>query len=136
MRTLLFRGKREDNGEWIIGYFAEVNGIGAAIYDAIKSKFVPIEPSTLGQDTGLMTRYSLLGTWKWVFEGDIVQLYDADNKYRYIVYWYEEQARFAGRCIETGSGIADLTKYNVYKVLGNIHDNPELVNPAAKGGEQ
>lgn len=136
MRAILFRGKRKDNGEWIIGDFAEVNGIGAAIYDAIKGKFVPIEKDTLGQYTGLMSQYSLRRQWKHVYEGDIVQLYDADNKYHYIVFWYEEQACFAGRCVETSLGIAHLYKHNIYRVLGNIYDNPELVNPAEKGGEQ
>ena len=62
VRTIIFRGKRIDNGEWVEGaympyYYSTRYGKVAAIFtndDVLcKTCRYPVDPSTVGQHTGL-----------------------------------------------------------------------------------
>nr|DAU12512.1 MAG TPA: YopX protein [Caudoviricetes sp.] len=122
MREILFRGKRVDNGEWVFGDL-EHNG-----------KNVPkwvngneIVPETVGQFTGLTDKNG-----KKIFEGDIVKgdlglgYGDNENHIAYIEY-QEDGMSFClveileedfGKCAEISDDL---------EVIGNIYDNPELL---------
>ena len=75
MRKILFRGKRTDNGEWVYGWlkpFLNAGYIGKdnrmCIQNGIyASDIYEIEPETVGQYTGLNGMDS-----EAIFEGDIV----------------------------------------------------------------
>ena len=138
MREILFRGKRTDNGEWVFGMawiFKEKTMIcpwheGMCKYD---TGYYPVQviPETFGQYSGSTDKNG-----KKIFEGDIIKI---DDKYvRYIEYSGECSAFVKFRYIDklTSEFSGYLGKgYDNYKqtieIVGNIHDNPELL----KGGE-
>lgn len=127
MREILFRGKREDNGEWVEGNLTVWNDGSASIDDeqTISSPLYAVYPSTVGQYTGLTDKNG-----KKIFEGDIIDTTDRLVK----VVWFEGNAQFDLHFIRykddvtttnfKGIHMRDLKEY---EVIGNIHDNPELL---------
>ena len=122
MREILFRGKRIGNGEWVYGNYAHTDCypkcndyIGQNVIDR------PIIPKTLGQYTGLIDKNG-----KKVFEGDIIRNTDDNNIA--VVSWYEEHAAFM-LYIKKQNKIYFLydNNFKLIEVIGNIHDNPELL---------
>lgn len=142
MREILFRGKRIDNGEWVVGgivhqtdyygsavdrYFI-IDGSSTQDYD-IGFEY-EVNPTTAGQYTGLTDKNG-----KKIFEGDIIEASDFSAEDGYgVIEWDDDIARFA----IIGELLAcDFDNYRVpshwgrdVEVIGNIHDNPELI-----GGE-
>lgn len=127
MREILFRGKRTDNGEWVQGYPCRYGWIGkekdyiipdyaSALYTA------EIDPETVGQYTGLTDVNG-----NKIFEGDIV--WNDYEEERGIVQWDNDMAKFiitfSTFTVDFGSIYGD-----ELEIIGNIHDNPELL----KGG--
>ena len=149
MRDILFRGKRRDNGEWVYGNYILQNDNDSKranyLIPYIKPRncvnMYPVDPDTVGQFTGLTDRNG-----KRIFEGDIFKadngsqsciavvkfgeyfpkmFYDmlcmlnhgvrkipAKGFYAETVDKHEEMILFQSPCVE---------------VIGNIHDNPELL---------
>ena len=147
MREILFRGKRTDNGEWIEGFYS------AEEYDPYieKIEYIPriqiigkcvslgVIPETVGQYTGLTDKNG-----KRIFEGDIVKCTDTINDFEFNAvvefgnpngeYNWGYQLKFiSGE--ESNFDIlcwVDMEETGAYiEVIGNIHDNPELL----EGGE-
>ena len=125
MREILFRGKTE-KGEWVQGdlLHPDLYGNGCAIEDFTKEKnnCFDVIPETVGQFTGLTDKN---GTK--IFEGDIVEY---DEEYGCTTY-DENEARFAVH-FDTWMTDFDHLYSNELEVVGNIHDNPELL----KGGAE
>ena len=143
----LFRGKRTDNGEWVQG--ALFNGeshciIGQEIkfspYTEHECKIVgyEVDRDTICQCTGLKDKNGNL-----IWEGDII-LFQRDNddcpftnkdtkKRLGKVFYKGFRTTFAIGMGKNGSGSIndDLWKYvqngNRVEVIGNIFDNPELL---------
>lgn len=134
-REILFRGKRVDNGEWIYGNLLTYPSGNARISVTVRGKIPELYgllefviPETVGQYIGLKDKNG-----KRIFEGDIA----ATNKFgaldiKYIIEYDVDIATYIGvcrqGCIEnftTFSGDAD-----VFEIIGNIHDNPELMKGA------
>ena len=134
MREILFRGKRTDNGEWIEGFYS------AEEYDPYieKIEYIPriqiigkcvslgVIPETVGQYTGLTDKNG-----KRIFEGDIVER--VSDGERAVISWLKYSACFGlsfdGWCC--GFDNYDDNLPSNFEVIGNIHDNPELL----EGGE-
>lgn len=146
MREILFRGKRVDNGEWVFGYYIkgyrhctspfapidyEVHYI--TYYEKEKKCFVDIEvvPETVGQFTGLTDKNG-----KKIFEGDIVRnnKHGEDNDtYDYYSTIFSNgsfRAQYLDN-LEYTPKIYDIY-FEGYEVIGNIHDNPELLQEDMK----
>lgn len=137
MREILFKAKRIDNGEWVEGYYTEYNGktfigINISIYsDIFEVFYIPlirwfeVDPKTICQFTGLCDKNG-----KKIWENDILmahldESYPEDATYE-TVEW--NVAGWVGH--ETGSiGRQYLDKFDLehYEVVGNIFDNPELL---------
>ena len=120
MREILFRGKRTDNGEWVEGFYLYTNENTQPVIIDMECCSNVIILETVGQYTGLTDKN---GTK--IFEGDIVKHYSSVYEISYI----KKYTRFAGRdgsCIFAGIPLENT------EVIGNIHDNPELFETAAK----
>ena len=120
----LYRGKRIDNGEWFIGcdiwapWFYDQNFITLSDHKDI----VRVDPQTVGEFTG-----ALDADGTRIFEGDIVDTprwvvsYNTGMKCcsGMQVGWYIQRDDW-----ESWSELIDTDKVTV---IGNIHDNPELM---------
>ena len=133
MREILFRGKRKIKNEWSYGdYFRSKifnTELGLRVAHSITYYHNDIEhshivdPSTIGQYTGLTDKKDNM-----IFEGDILSanLDDLfpDNETRLVVEWHDN-----GWYGKNGNMYDDfLNEFNkMFEVIGNIHDNPELI---------
>ena len=125
MREILFRGKNVDGGEWKYGHYVFQYGC-KQIYlpEGTDSEYgcdyYHVDPATVGQYTGLTDKNG-----KKIFEGDIVRGKDA---------LIPEMNIFGYISHENGSFVIIGNIMHHYRwldydveVIGNIHDNPELL---------
>lgn len=129
MREILFRGKTERFSNWIegsliIGKDLESDKLVYLIapLSAYYTGIEKVMPETVGQYTGLTAN----GTK--IFEGDIVKIhYDSAiwGNNREVVF-EEGQWFFKDNTISQKSYIGAWGN-SVVEVIGNIHDNPELL---------
>ena len=147
MREILFRGKRLDNGKWVQGFlviwgndyyiapdinaYTSMGGRGKGRC-MMFGHYYQVLPETVGQYTGLTDKNG-----KKIFEGDILKIvhkyqspFDDDTKeYTDIttdVVFFDDE----GLCFSYGKSPFLCVADNVtaeYEVVGNIHDNPELL---------
>jgi len=139
MREILFRGKRMERelGKPAPAVWLE----GSLFYDPIlkrafilkpnKNAYIPgmgnmgafvvyqVDPATVGQYTGLTDKNG-----KKIFEGDVVRLDVGEIG----EVWYRDN----GFAITSDECILCVSSRSEREVIGNIHDNPELL----KGGAQ
>lgn len=145
MREILFRGKRTDNGEWVEEKNILITDDGRAfivqggseitvrrvrassIYEFTSFSF-EVVPETVGQYTGLTDKNG-----KKIFEGDILK--DIKINELYFVECYTTAFGFDVRCsgddeyitfFDVGLNDSD-TQVIGATIIGNIHDNPELL---------
>lgn len=139
MRKIMFRGKRIDNAEWVEGDLlrtkfylddSEHSLIFTATVEFPRGEFSganEVIPETVGQYTGIIDKNG-----KRIFEGDIIKILDD----------YDTYGMNAGEVYEVYFGFGGFRlkpKYHKYargyfledsgevEVVGNIHDNPELI---------
>ena len=140
MREILFRGKRTDCGEWVEGYLNQHRG--RVIFDcccnAINANdyyindwtekldtdlygcVYKVDPETVGQFTGLTDKNGVK-----IFEGDIIQ--SLESSVTGLVQWFPEHSAFMVWCKSANEvGFLYECAY-IIKVIGNIHDNPGLL---------
>lgn len=135
MREILFRGKRTDNGKWVEGEMLHDMQDRPHLYwktpkelPIVFSNHAIVDPATLGQFTGLTDKNG-----KKIFEGDIVR--DEQSFLFGKVVYSTPQDGFDGLAGFMVDDVDDgLQNYNGFwhnvEVVGNIHDNPELVQEA------
>lgn len=113
MREILFRGKDAFIDKWVTGFLVDEKHIG----DWVEAN--PVNPETVGQFTGLKDKNG-----KKIFEGDIVEIsHDAYHGVRGEVFF--EKGSFM---LKNVSDVLSLYGFLLWcEVIGNIHDNPELL---------
>ena len=124
MREIKFRGKDVLTGKWAYGDLVHNKKITETdLVDRTMVDGYEVDPDTVGQFTGLCDRNG-----KEIYEGDIVRNESAGFcgvvQYRdatFIIFLGEMNGALL-ICLQTGS----------LEIIGNIHDNPELL----KGGKQ
>lgn len=123
MREILFRGKKLDNGEWVEGaYFPKNDNYPATIYtdDGLGTS---VDPATVGQYTETRDCRG-----NRIFEGDVA-IFEWDSGYRTFFIEYKDGAFLATPTHPADDiwriRISGCT--NRFEIIGNIHDNPELL---------
>ena len=136
MREILFRGKRKDNNNsWIYGHLHKMDGYGTGYTEfGIQAQGTPtsrpwsvlVIPETVGQYTGLTDKNG-----KKIFDGDIVKMFYKDDLAEVgPIKWSDIGLRYKFVALDGTAYSFDCTASLV--VIGNIHDNPELM----KGGAE
>ncbi len=163
MREILFRGKRKDNGEWVEGYYVNINSDLHFIYtgyaetdcDSIYPDCFEVIPETVRQYTGLCDNNGNM-----IFEGDIFKFPDEIfesyytscgteyNSYEVenygVVGFCEDTGRFEFVDYKFSENVVeadlhenhDMEFYDFVsnlEIVGNIHDNPELLRKGDEG---
>lgn len=141
-REIIFRGKRVDNGEWVYGDLVHSKRCldGVTTHHSligVDMDFFEVIPETVGQFTGLTDKNG-----KEIFEGDILNKIETDydlweqNEYegdepfhvtKTDVATMDRLPRFWMVSEEFGYEGDDLESPTNWEVIGNIHDNPELL---------
>lgn len=125
MREILFRGKRVGNGKWIEGDLLSSGAYPDRLWITESKTFfdkqlqnigiIEVDPATVGQYTGLQDKNG-----NKIFEGDIVHAITPNTSKNCLVKC--ERGQF---CIGLCMPLAYVR--NSSEVIGNIHDNPELL---------
>ena len=141
MREILFRAKETFNGEWVEGYYefgydSETEKPAHYMWvlnhtEKYGDMFMVI-PETVGQYTGLTDKNG-----KKIFEGDIVKHYNnSDDGFDIgALYWDEQFSQWKRTSIGNfhhKSFTYTASRSCDYEVIGNIHDNPELLEGGAE----
>lgn len=137
-RTIKFRGKRLDNGEWIFGDLLQTNEGSVCIgihgqyiddgmhFNDLYDETPYVDEDTVSQFTGLLDKNG-----KEIFEGDIVNVRQGERTFDIVVKWSNEAMAFMAYYADGNqsplSWLSDLRMYQL-KAIGSIHDNPELLN--------
>ena len=142
MRKVKFRGKPVDlidfdalpewhkwtKDGWVYGYLIGKDIIVGEVVDFDEEWFTPefwcrVDPATVGQFTGLHD--GRRGQGQEIYPGDIVK--EEDRGFIYICKWNRHRCEFAW-FLKDGSYIGSIGDMRIgLKVIGNIHDNPELM---------
>ena len=144
MRVILFRGKRFSDGEWVVGrlFIDEEKDKHEILAGYVNYRIGwEVAPETVGQFTGLTDKNG-----KRIFEGDILEFEDCgETGYEYkegfyftnraVVAWRHSAWEFGkfmyhDSCVleEMYSSREDFIEiFNHSEIIGNIHDNPELL---------
>jgi len=139
MRNIQFRGKRTATGEWISGYLVPFNQSGYLGNDnrmCIRTGMLDsfeIDPETIGQYWRTVNNQDL-------YDGDIFESRAFPDKPKWVVQYREQEGQF---CIAHPEELnmkfiypwqspdrkwwEDLGSH--FHIIGNIHDNPELLKP-------
>lgn len=147
MREILFRGKRVSDGEWAEGFYIRADhhwhnrgihkdwiALGASAnggWFALHKKYA-VQNETVGQFTGLVDKNG-----RKIFDGDIVQFHLFRGEPDYV----GEVVYDSSICLYMLVGVGhdgfpfavqvSSRDKETFEVIGNIHDNPELIG----GGE-
>lgn len=125
MREIKFRGK--NSAGWVIGSLI-VNPVYTAIIeiedpDEGTSVRHYVIPDTVGQYTGLKD-----ATGKEIYEGDIIKTRKGDVG---VIVWETELGSFRARLADNSFYTLTAFFASMFSVIGNIHDNPELLEAQA-----
>ena len=136
----LFKAKRLDNGEWVIGYYGVIGERNVIIEKYAENYYCPdtcesrhgnqiheVNSKTICQCTGLKDTDGNL-----IWENDVVKQFADCNElgnslyFFYQIRWNNEYSAFEGYEIYTEETVLFPDLEDI-EVIGNIFDNPELL---------
>lgn len=132
-REIKFRGRRRDNGEWVVGSYTLIQDADGVWLEDTNLDMVKVMPETLGQFTGLTDMNG-----REIYEGDRVtwlrHRMDGSGflEEGHVRFSVDEQRVFVVNRFTTMDDremlhdIIRCRKHNL-RVVGNIHDNPEAI---------
>lgn len=125
MREILFKAKRKDNGKWVKGdAIHEPIGMSIRYEKNGMSVRVPVDPDTLCQYTGLTDKNG-----QKIWENDILRrdgYWDMRIEFENGAFMVRnaDKIQYINRVTYTSISTFDIKEY---EVIGNIFDNPELL---------
>lgn len=135
-RTIKFRGKKASNGIWVYGYLVELSELNVAIYFPVakgcvtQMEWVYVDPDTVAQFTGLLDKNG-----KEIYEGDIVKTKQFGKDVKSGDHFTNVSGEDSFEIKYTNAQFVFNNKERCFylhrntscEVIGNIHDNPELL---------
>ena len=123
MREILFRGKRTDCDAWVEGDLIQAfrgNQLSScSIMPNTPTAYCwKVIPETIGQYTGLADKNGVK-----IFEGDIVRAFTRFSEIYVSPVTYHDGTFW----LKNWSWTKFLFKFEKIEVIGNIHDNPEIL---------
>lgn len=123
---LLFKAKRVDNGEWVVGYLYRLSENNPPFIMLRKyGESYEVDENTICQCTGLKDKNGNL-----IWENDIVR--DIHGNF-YKAFWQDNYYQFSWICIKSDNKLFIEVKWNLWsiknfeiEVIGNIFDDKEL----------
>ena len=135
-REILFRGKRTYNGKWVEGSLVVTSQCNAYIISTVEDKrdatvlvnqcSLNVDPETVGQYTGLTDKNGVR-----IFEGDILTI-ENEGVYAAIKY-NESNAAFYVEDEDHEDYLGEAWETDVI-IIGNIHDNPDILKGGGDNG--
>lgn len=122
MREIKFRG-REQDGFWTYGDLRHDDNITGIIENGVYSW---VDPSTVGQFTGLTD-----STGKEIYEGDILSLREGSDEEIKVIDFYAAITALDLPAMMNLRGLDYYFERGEVHVIGNVHDNPELLEVEA-----
>lgn len=121
----IYRGKHRDTDEWVTGYFRYYN-----IYSFIDT--IPVYPDTVGRLLEFTVYDSFEDNTK-IFQGDIIGIWNRHEDIYSVPCSRSGVVLDENSIIEGGLGRRYPQDTTRVKVIGNIYDNPELIDSITLG---
>lgn len=116
------------NGDWVYGlvtrlYDERFENLPAEMTNTSGVSCIEVDYKTVGRFTGLTDRNGVR-----IFEGDIVKVKTISGSFiNYVITWFNSDLCWVMQSLKDTSVIFRLRSCWKFEVVGNIHDNPELM---------